>query len=223
MALRLPSKLSCSSQYRLISTRQLRTISVSTAVAKRTFTTPLKACSSLYSQSTYNPRPFSNSSQPSQRSFSGDAQPLSLKEYKFEDSEKTKQIQSSLPQEDATSPSSKPNIILIDVREPPELEATGIIPTALSIPIGSQTDAMFLTPDEFLTRFGFPKPGTEGGDNNTKAKMVFYCKAGIRARTAGELAVRAGYDADRIGVYDGSILDWERNGGKTERWDGPEM
>ncbi|KAM5438561.1 RNA polymerase C-22 sterol desaturase [Microsporum ferrugineum] len=133
------------------------------------------------------------------------------------------QIKSSLPQEDVTSPSSKPNIILIDVREPPELEATGIIPTALSIPIGSQTDAMFLTPDEFLTRFGFPKPGTEGGDNNTKAKMVFYCKAGIRARTAGELAVRAGYDADRIGVYDGSILDWERNGGKTERWDGPEM
>lgn len=81
---------------------------------------------------------------------------------------------------------------------------------------------MFLTPDEFLTRFGFPKPGVEGGDDNTTAKMVFYCKAGIRARTAGELAVRAGYDAGRIGVYDGSILDWEKNGGRVERWDGPE-
>ena len=134
----------------------------------------------------------------------------------------SQQINSALPKQDPSSPSSKPNMILIDVREPPELEATGIIPSALSIPIGSQTDAMFLTPDEFLTRFGFPKPGVEGGDDNTTAKMVFYCKAGIRARTAGELAVRAGYDAGRIGVYDGSILDWEKNGGRVERWDGPE-
>ncbi|DAA72527.1 TPA_exp: Rhodanese domain protein [Trichophyton benhamiae CBS 112371] len=168
----------------------------------------------IYTQPAHHARLLSNTARLSQSNSS--YEPLSLKEYKFED------INSALPTQDSSSPSSKPNIILIDVREPPELEATGIIPSALSIPIGSQTDAMFLTPDEFLTRFGFPKPGTEGGDDNTTAKMVFYCKAGIRARTAGELAVRAGYDADRIGVYDGSILDWEKNGGRVERWDGPE-
>ncbi|KDB25588.1 hypothetical protein H109_02594 [Trichophyton interdigitale MR816] len=168
----------------------------------------------IHTQPARHARLLSNTAHLSQSN--GSYEPLSLKEYKFED------INSALPKQDPSSPSSKPNIILIDVREPPELEATGIIPSALSIPIGSQTDAMFLTPDEFLTRFGFPKPGAEGGDDNTTAKMVFYCKAGIRARTAGELAVRAGYDADRIGVYDGSILDWEKNGGRVERWDGPE-
>lgn len=50
--------------------------------------------------------------------------------------------------------------------------------------------------------------------------LVFYCKAGVRARAAAQLAVQAGYNPEQIGVYEGSWLDWERNGGKVERWDG---
>lgn len=50
--------------------------------------------------------------------------------------------------------------------------------------------------------------------------MVFYCKAGVRARTAAQLALQAGYDPKRVGVYDGSWLDWVDNGGKVEKWEG---
>lgn len=50
--------------------------------------------------------------------------------------------------------------------------------------------------------------------------MVFYCRAGVRAKTAAELAARAGYDRNRIGVYEGSWLDWEARKGRVVRWDG---
>lgn len=76
---------------------------------------------------------------------------------------------------------------------------------------------MYLTPDEFETRFGFPKPQVD-----SKTQLVFYCKAGVRARAAAQLAVQAGYNPEQLGVYDGSWLDWVKNGGKVEVWDGDE-
>ncbi|KAL3478768.1 Rhodanese-like domain-containing protein [Aspergillus californicus] len=142
----------------------------------------------------------------------------SFRQWGFED------INASLPSDSRSSPSSTPRIILIDVREPAELNTTGIIPSAVAMPLASQPDALFLTPDEFETRFGYPKPGVEepasanGGEK--KADIIFYCKAGVRARAAAQLAVQAGYEADRIGVYEGSWLDWRRNGGRKERWEG---
>ncbi|KAJ9404515.1 hypothetical protein DTO045G8_7737 [Paecilomyces variotii] len=124
------------------------------------------------------------------------------KQWGFED------INAALPRRDA---------ILIDVREPVELSSTGIIPSAVSIPLASQPDALFLTPEEFETRFGFPKPGVS--EEEAKRNLVFYCKAGVRARAAAQLAAQAGYDPARIGVYDGSWLDWAERGGKVEKWE----
>lgn len=49
---------------------------------------------------------------------------------------------------------------------------------------------------------------------------MFYCKAGVRARAAARLAVQAGYDPDRVGVYDGSWLDWVKRGGKVAKYEG---
>ncbi|KAJ5808043.1 hypothetical protein N7474_009312 [Penicillium riverlandense] len=135
----------------------------------------------------------------------------SLRQWGFEE------INASLPADSPTSPTHAP-IILIDVREPAELTGTGIIPSAVAIPLASQPDALFLTPDEFETRFGFPKPGSE-----QDGEMVFYCKAGVRARAAAQLAVQAGYDPARIGVYEGSWLDWEKRGGKVEKWEGEDL
>ncbi|GLI77473.1 thiosulfate sulfurtransferase rdl2, mitochondrial [Penicillium ochrochloron] len=133
-----------------------------------------------------------------------------FREWGFED------INASLPSS-TSSPSHTP-VILIDVREPAELTGTGIIPTAINIPLASQPDALYLTADEFETRFGFPKPSADG-----EQQIVFYCKAGVRARAAAQLAVQAGYNAEQLGVYDGSWLDWERQGGKTERWEGNDV
>ncbi|CAI7655136.1 unnamed protein product [Penicillium manginii] len=134
-----------------------------------------------------------------------DPEQITFRQWGFEE------ITATLP---SASPSPTHTPILIDVREPAEL-AQGIIPHALSIPLASQPDAMYLTPDEFETRFGFPKPAADG-----KTELVFYCKAGVRADAAARLAVQAGYDAEKLGVYYGSWLDWVRNGGKVEVWDG---
>ncbi|EEH35910.2 hypothetical protein PAAG_00233 [Paracoccidioides lutzii Pb01] len=151
----------------------------------------------------------------------------------------TKQITASFPSSSSnpsSPPSSRPSPILIDVREPAELLETGIIPTALNIPIGTHPDALFLSPDEFFTRMGFEKPEADTSPQSAtssstssassasstaeKPDIVFYCKAGVRARAMAELAVKAGYDRGRLGVYDGSWLDWESRGGRVERWDG---
>lgn len=153
-----------------------------------------------------------------------------------------KQVNASLPTDpdSPASPTHKP--IIIDVREPVELTSTGIIPGAISIPLASQPDAYFLSPEEFETRFGYPKPGVdnvreisskEEEETNAAARrkkeeekessdIIFYCKAGVRARAAAQLAVQAGYDPARIGVYDGSWLDWVDRGGKVEKWEGDE-
>ncbi|KAI9043303.1 uncharacterized protein KD926_003833 [Aspergillus affinis] len=130
------------------------------------------------------------------------------------------QINASLPSTSASSPPSSPqkSLILVDVREPAELTATGVIPSAVAVPLSSQPDALFLTPDEFETRFGFPKPGAVEGQET--GDIVFYCKAGVRAKQAAQLAVMAGYDPKRVGVYYGSWLDWAGKGGRAEKWDG---
>ncbi|EAW08330.1 rhodanese-like domain-containing protein [Aspergillus clavatus NRRL 1] len=132
---------------------------------------------------------------------------------KFEDINAALPADPSAPPSPPATPQKK--LILVDVREPAELISTGIIPSAVAVPLASQPDALFLSPDEFETRFGFPKPAAHGDD-----QIVFYCKAGVRARTAAQLAVQAGYDADRIGVYEGSWLDWADKGGRVQKWEG---
>lgn len=88
------------------------------------------------------------------------------------------------------------------------------------MPLASQPDALFLSPEEFETRFGYPKPGV--AEEVSSAPVVFYCKAGPRAKAAAQLAVQAGYDPERVGVYEGSWLDWAGKGGKVEVWEGDE-
>jgi rhodanese-related sulfurtransferase len=44
--------------------------------------------------------------------------------------------------------------------------------------------------------------------------VVFYCKAGVRCRTAAEFARQGGWE--NVSEYPGSWLDWEKNGGERE-------
>ncbi|KAF8863189.1 Rhodanese-like protein, partial [Acephala macrosclerotiorum] len=100
-----------------------------------------------------------------------------------------------------------PKTILIDTREPAELQSTGTIPGSLNIPVTSKPDAFFISPEEFEDRFGFERPGKD-------KEVVFYCKAGVRSRAAAGLAKQAGWE--KVGEYKGSWLDWEKNGGERE-------
>ncbi|KAG0649230.1 Rhodanese [Hyphodiscus hymeniophilus] len=97
--------------------------------------------------------------------------------------------------------------ILIDTREPGELQTTGNIPGSVNIPVTSAPDAFFITAEEFEDRFGFERPGKE-------QEVVFYCKSGVRSRAAAALARQAGWLS--VGEYPGSWLDWEKNGGVKE-------
>lgn len=104
-----------------------------------------------------------------------------------------------------------------DTREPGELEQTGSIPGALNIPISSRPESFFITDDEFEARYGYDRPGKD-------TELIFFCKAGVRSRAAATLAKEAGWT--NIGEYPGSWLDWEKNGGPTEKANhdrGPQM
>lgn len=97
--------------------------------------------------------------------------------------------------------------ILIDVREPNEYK-DGFIPSALNMPITSNPDALFLSPDDFLAKFGFPKP-------DVNKEVVFYCRSGVRSGAAAQLARQSGYKD--VVEYTGSWLDWTKNGGAASK------
>lgn len=102
-----------------------------------------------------------------------------------------------------------PNRIIVDVREPGEVQSTGKIPGSRNVPVSSAPDAFFLPAEEFEERYGFEKPGKD-------AEAIFYCKAGVRSRAAARLAAQGGF-AGKIGEFPGSWIEWEKSGGEIER------
>lgn len=102
----------------------------------------------------------------------------------------------------------KRKVVLVDTREPGELQQTGRIPGAINIPITTSPDSFHITEEDFEDRFGYPRPDRD-------AEVVFYCKAGVRSRAAAGLAKNAGWT--NVGEYPGSWLDWAEKGGKSEK------
>ncbi|KAK6219545.1 rhodanese-like domain-containing protein [Colletotrichum tabaci] len=98
-------------------------------------------------------------------------------------------------------------VIIIDSREPGELEQTGRIPSAVNIPVATAPESFHIPEDDFEDRYGFPRPAKD-------TELVFYCKAGVRSRAAATLAKEAGWT--RVGEYPGSFLDWQKHGGEVE-------
>ena len=97
---------------------------------------------------------------------------------------------------------------IVDVREPGELHATGKIPGAINIPITSAVQSFHVSDADFEDMYGFERPPRD-------ATLLFYCKAGVRARSAAGLAKHAG--GESVGEYPGSWLDWEVHGGPVEK------
>lgn len=128
------------------------------------------------------------------RAYSSDAVPPPTKQWSFEELQKT-------------TKDPKASIVLVDVREPGELVATGRIPGAINIPITSSPDSFFLSDEDFEDRFGFERPAHD-------AQLVFYCKAGVRGRAAAQMAREAGWSS--VSEYPGSWLEWAAKGGAVE-------
>ncbi|XP_026470803.1 uncharacterized protein LOC113375063 [Ctenocephalides felis] len=94
----------------------------------------------------------------------------------------------------------KPEVLLIDVRQPEELEQEGKIPTAINIPLRELENALKnMSPEEFKTKFGRDKPTFD-------TEIIFSCRSGKRAKEAMETALGLCYKKSRY--YEGSFLEW---------------
>ncbi|ETS01967.1 Rhodanese-like protein [Trichoderma reesei RUT C-30] len=98
-------------------------------------------------------------------------------------------------------------VVIVDVREPHELLETGKIPGAINIPITSAVQSFHISDEDFEDMYGYARPPKD-------ANLLFYCKAGVRAKAAAGLAQHAGWES--VGEYPGSWLDWEANKGPVE-------
>ncbi|KAK5998206.1 Altered inheritance of mitochondria protein 42 [Cladobotryum mycophilum] len=99
-------------------------------------------------------------------------------------------------------------VVIVDVREPGELLQTGIIPGAINIPITTAVQSFHVSEQDFQDMYGFERPPKD-------ANLLFYCRAGVRARAAAGLAQHAGWTS--VGEYPGSWLDWETHQGPVEK------
>ncbi|XP_055322401.1 rhodanese domain-containing protein CG4456-like isoform X2 [Sitodiplosis mosellana] len=97
-----------------------------------------------------------------------------------------------------------PEKTLIDVREPNELQETGIIPTSVNIPLGEVNTALSLSDGQFKTKYNRSKP-------KLTDEVIFHCRIGMRSENAAIAANKLGYS--NVKNYKGSWLDWaEREG-----------
>lgn len=110
---------------------------------------------------------------------------------------------------------------MIDVREPDEV-IQGSIPSSVNIPLSILPGSLHMAPEPFEKKFGFKKPGRD-------QEIIFYCRSGVRAATAGDIAKRNGYERlvcqaltprdpltlnyVRLYNYKGSWLEWVQKEG----------
>lgn len=96
------------------------------------------------------------------------------------------------------------NLILIDVREKDEVDK-GCIPRSTHIALGTVEAAFKMSPEEFQTTYGIPKPAVDAPE------LVFYCRSGKRSAEAISKVKALGYATARN--YTGSYLDWSKREG----------
>ena len=75
---------------------------------------------------------------------------------------------------------------LIDVREPDEV-VQGSIPSSVNIPLSILPGSLYMEASKFKRKFGFTKPMRD-------QEIVFYCRSGVRAATAGDIAKKNGFE-----------------------------
>ncbi|KAK4881145.1 hypothetical protein RN001_004464 [Aquatica leii] len=93
--------------------------------------------------------------------------------------------------------------LLVDVREPKELQETGVLPYSVNIPLGQLEHALNkLSNDEFKRLYGRLKPTLD-------YPLVFSCKSGSRSQKAAEIAQKLGYR--NVSNYLGGWNDWAKN------------
>lgn len=88
--------------------------------------------------------------------------------------------------EDIVDLPKHPEVLLIDVRQPNELAATGTIPTSINIPLSYLSKELKLSPDEFKKKYGRAKPAAD-------SPIIFNCRIGVRSGEAAYIAEELGF------------------------------
>lgn len=104
------------------------------------------------------------------------------------------------PQE-AQSLIEEGNVLIVDVREPPELEASGKVAGAVNVPRGML---------EFRADPGSPYHDPRFDKSKT---IILYCASGARSALGGKLLKDLGYEKV---LNLGGFQDWDAAGGKVE-------
>ncbi|XP_014610963.1 PREDICTED: heat shock protein 67B2-like [Polistes canadensis] len=95
------------------------------------------------------------------------------------------------------------SILIIDVREPSEINETGKLPSSIHIPMGDVTNTLTnISTEDFVKKFNKSKP-----DNDTK--IILSCRSGKRSGMVQEELQKIGYK--NVYNYVGGWLDWESN------------
>ena len=96
----------------------------------------------------------------------------------------------------------KPNVVFVDVREPPEVAASGKVAGALAIPRGLLE--FRADPESPLHDAAFDRAKT----------IIAYCASGGRSALAGKTLKEMGYtDVRNLGGF----KDWAEAGGEVEK------
>ncbi|RNF10875.1 endoplasmic reticulum protein [Trypanosoma rangeli] len=103
------------------------------------------------------------------------------------------------------------NTLLVDVRSTGEVSATGVIPTAVNLPLKLLEAALSdeVGEEEFAETFGVPKPqpGT--------TQIIFYCAHGVRSSIAVEVVEGLGFSG--AGNVTGGFAAWQKYYGELQK------
>ncbi|XP_058125260.1 rhodanese domain-containing protein CG4456-like isoform X2 [Anopheles ziemanni] len=97
-----------------------------------------------------------------------------------------------------------PEVLLVDVREPSELSATGQIPTSINIPLKQVSTELQLSQAAFESKYGRKKPAADD-------PIIFYCRIGVRSGNGAHEADKLGFK--RVKNYVGSWLEYAEKQG----------
>ncbi|KAM3960962.1 rhodanese domain-containing protein CG4456 isoform 1-T3 [Aphomia sociella] len=94
----------------------------------------------------------------------------------------------------------QPEKVIIDVRNPDEVNNTGRIPSSINIPLSTVQDALTsMSNEEFKRQYQRSKPSSSD-------ELIFYCQSGRRSSEALDKALKLGYSNSK--TYLGSWNDW---------------
>jgi len=115
----------------------------------------------------------------------------------------------ALVNKDLKSNKKLPKVLVVDVRNPGEIEKHGKILNAINMPLKALNDILKMSEEEFFEEMGLKK------EELSSSLLITYCRSGPRGFKAGHVLHQHGYKSYR--VYSGSLLDWVANGGPVER------